>query len=330
MEDLGSLDLSHLEPGIVIQYARKVMSIESQHVAQMPEDKVRNLLLLEQKLIAWLVHERDDVEGAVRGDDRMLQEAEQRYHRAEANVEDLKEELKRTAEELRSERAEHQRLADQHDELQYELDDQRRTVEVLREHLADPRSGIHSETDNDEDDSDVAARARLNGSAVSRASYTDALEHDDEHDGFAESRDGFASGHSSPVASPLRTAAASGAGAMDDLAPHVDFVQDAVQDAAGSDHGGGSGGGARARLDAQRRAEAQTQAALASLPEGSESARHMMLVHEAQRTTWATTRLQTVVRGMIVRARFVRFLRLLAAGEAPDDFEDMQNMPDED
>ena len=67
MDDLGSLDLSHLEPGIVLQYARKVMTIEALHVAHMPEDKVRNLLLLEQKLITWLVHEREQVEGAVRG-----------------------------------------------------------------------------------------------------------------------------------------------------------------------------------------------------------------------------------------------------------------------
>ena len=117
MDDLGSLDLSHLEPGIVLQYARKVMTIEALHVAHMPEDKVRNLLLLEQKLITWLVHEREQVEGAVRGDDRMLQEAEQRCRRAEANAEDPKEELDRTTEELRAERAEHQQLADHHDEL---------------------------------------------------------------------------------------------------------------------------------------------------------------------------------------------------------------------
>ena len=65
------------------------------------------------------------------------------------------------------------------------------------------------------------------------------------------------------------------------------------------------------------------------MPEGSESARHLMLVHEAQRTTRATTLMQKIVRGMILRARFDRFLRLLAAGEAPDNFEDMEDdMPD--
>ena len=296
-DSLHSLELRHLEPALVMQYARKVNSIETAHLTGMPEEKVRNLLVLEQKLIRWFIEERDalDSTGGGRsgeGDGGLADELQLATDRAEV----AEEELRACKEALRAERDAHETLRSRHEHVADEADVLNQTVTALREELAANYESSADEVEAEQTRGGHAASPgkvrganasspKKHGSPSGRRGRKD--EWGDESDSYAHRGEG----------EDEQTEETS----LSEYSESERDESDSEYDRRRRRRRGGGGGGRSKRRGGER--------------EGDRDRDFTKSRREADRIDRAAERTQRMMRGWLVRRRFRQYVRDIAMGK---------------